>query len=197
MSIVPAALDKTHTNSYGAKMNAWAIAQAAEIIRRLYAQSLPEGVKTTYNVGVIEGGSTVNSIAERCRMLYEYRSEDDTCLTYMKQQLEEILQECRKEGIRAECTILGIRPGLGDLDPAAQEALEQEVLEALCPYQGMKITMSAGSTDANIPLSLGIPAVTLGSIVGEGAHTRQEWVDLRSIPSGIGTILRLFDRYLV
>ena len=183
-------------HSYGDFGRTNAIAQMAEIIRRLYAQNLPEGAKTTYNVGVIEGGSTVNSIAQNCRMLYEYRSESDACLTFMKEQMEEILQRCRAEGIQNECTILGVRPGLGDLDLSEQEKLEKEVKEAIRPYQGTEIRMSAGSTDANIPLSLGIPAVTLGSIIGEGAHTRQEWVDLRSIPAGIGTILRLLDRWL-
>ncbi len=183
-------------HSYGDFGSANAIAQMAEIIRDLYAQKLPEGAKTTYNAGVIEGGSTVNSIAQKCRLLYEYRSESDECLTFMKDQLERILAAYREKGWQIGCEILGIRPGMGELDPDAQNRLEESVIEALRPYTAEEMKKTAGSTDANIPLSRGIPAVTIGTVTGEGAHTREEWVDLDSMPHGIGMILRLMDRYL-
>ncbi|MBQ1325251.1 MAG: M20/M25/M40 family metallo-hydrolase [Solobacterium sp.] len=178
-------------HSYGDFGNDSAIGIMAEIIHDFYRQSLPEQAYTTYNAGVIEGGSTVNSIAQECTLLYEYRSENDECLAYMKKQMNGILERHRKEGIQIECRTLGIRPGLGDLDPDAQARLEEDVKAAM----GTPMKMSAGSTDANIPLSMGIPAVTVGTIVGEGAHTREEWVDLASIPQGLGMVLNLLDRY--
>ena len=182
-------------HSYGDFGNDNAIRIMAAIIQDFYAQQLPEQAYTTYNAGVIEGGSTVNAIAQECTLLYEYRSENDECLAYMKQQMNEILDRHRKEGIRIESRILGIRPGLGELDPDAQARLEEDVKAVLKRHCTKDIQVTAGSTDANIPLSMGIPAVTVGTIEGEGAHTREEWVDLTSITGGLETVLDLMDRY--
>ena len=60
---------------------------------------------------------------------------------------------------------------------------------------GQEPRMEAGSTDSNIPLSLGIPANTIGTVTGSLAHTRQEWVDLASLPTGLALALSLMLSY--
>lgn len=78
-------------HSYSDFGNANAIVQMAEIIRRLYEKTPPASAKTTYNAGVIEGGSTINSIAGECSLLYEYRSEKRECMQEMDAYLNETL----------------------------------------------------------------------------------------------------------
>ncbi|AEB07055.1 peptidase M20 [Coriobacterium glomerans PW2] len=173
-----------------------AIAQAAELVCRLYAIELPDEAKTTCNVGRIEGGTTVNSIAERCELLYEYRSSSASCLKQMRAAMRRVIDGIRAEGVDVEIELVGERPGAGNVDPAALRAWTDANIETMRPWVARDIEECAASTDANIPLSLGVLANTIGTIEGDLAHTREEWVDLTSIPRGIGLVCSLIARYL-
>lgn len=91
-------------------------------------------------------------------------------------------------------SVSGIRRSL--IQPAsalkAHTDLSAEVIREF--YDG-ELDFDAYSTDANIPLSRGIPANTIGTIIGAKAHTREEWVDLDSIPAGMKIVLSLVLHY--
>ena len=164
---------------------------AVEVLSRLvcalYRQHVPRaaGSLTTYNVGVISGGTSVNAIAQRAEMLYEYRSDDPQCTAAMKDKLNIILRENALPDAQVEVTILGERPCGTASDKNAQSELENAALQSLEQYAGTNPRVTAGSTDCNIPLSLGIPSVCFGMYRGEGAHTREEWIEPKSMCQGM------------
>lgn len=164
-----------------------AIAVLSGIVCALYAQRVPEfgGATTTYNVGRIEGGTSVNAIAQQASMLYEYRSDDAAALAEMEEQFRAILGACVPEDARLEIELLGQRPCGGHTDPDAQHALETACFDALSRYAGTVPSLCSGSTDCNIPLSMGVPSACFGIYRGDGAHTREEWVELGSIADGM------------
>ncbi|MBQ1258010.1 MAG: M20/M25/M40 family metallo-hydrolase [Clostridia bacterium] len=172
-------------HSYSNFGNGNAIVQMAEIITRLYEKTPPTGAKTTYNAGVIEGGSTVNSIAGECSLLYEYRSESRKCMQEMDAFLMETLEHFRKKGYDIETEVLGLRPCKGDVDEEKQEALTQKAVKLVEEITLKPASVHAASTDANASLALGIPSVTVGAIVGGGAHTRGEWIKLNCLENAV------------
>lgn len=171
-----------------------AIAVMAELLGRVLSIPLP-GEGTTCNVGRIEGGTTVNSIAARCEALYEYRSGSDEVLCEMRGLLERELDAFRDElarrgtGVEVALELLGVRPGMGPVDEGAQAALVRRCADVMRAASGQEPNAITGSTDANVPLSLGIPACCVGTVRGEGMHTRDEWVELDSLKDGLTTIL--------
>lgn len=169
-----------------------AIAVIAEMIGEIYAIEVPkkEGTKTTYNVGTVEGGTSVNTIAQEARMLCEYRSDDLACLTYMKKRFEEIFSAERAEAA-VEIEVVGERPCAADMDPAALSSLRKLCQAATVQTLGGEPPLPiSGSTDANIPHSLGIPAITMSVWEGAGAHTREEYVVKASLIPGFEIGLR-------
>lgn len=164
-----------------------AIAVLAGLIDALYAQDVPRrnGSATTYNVGMISGGTSVNAIAQQAQMLYEYRSDDAHCLRAMEAQMRAIVKACVQEDAQVTAELIGERPCAARIDPAAQERLQNACCAALGRYTGHMPAISSGSTDCNIPLSMGIPSACFGVYRGEGEHTREEWVELASIESGM------------
>lgn len=164
---------------------------AIEVLSRLtcalYRQNVPHmvGSVTTYNVGVISGGTSINAIAQHAEMLYEYRSNDPQCMAVMKEKLDTILRENALPDAQVEVEVLGERPCGAAADKNAQSELENAALQVLAQYAGTKPQVTAGSTDCNIPLSLGIPSVCFGMYRGEGAHTREEWIEPESMRQGM------------
>jgi acetylornithine deacetylase/succinyl-diaminopimelate desuccinylase-like protein len=148
---------------------------------------VPATPKTTFNVGVIQGGTSVNSIAGEASMEVDMRSEDAKSLATVDAQVQRILRDAlsaenaRWKGSRAAVAQLtlhidtiGIRPTGAQADnaPIIQTAL------AAAKALGFTSATSASSTDANIPISLGIPAMRIGGGGNaEGAHSLGEWYD--------------------
>ena len=168
-------------HSFGAFGNRNAIYYAAKIIDTFYSLKVPDIGKTTYNVGVIEGGTSVNTIAQNCSMMYEYRSNKKEGLAFMDRFFDSVIASFQTFGIEVTVEALGDRPCKGDVDPSG---LTKIVMEASEKY-GYHRTEECGSTDCNIPLSMGIPAVCFGVYEGKGAHTREEWVDVESTRDGM------------
>ena len=153
----------------------------------LYRQHVPRvaGSLTTYNVGMISGGTSINAIAQHAEMLYEYRSNDAQCMMKMREKLETILRENALPDAKVTLKLLGERPCGTAGDPAAQRALETMCIAALERYVGGRKSISIGSTDCNIPLSMGIPSACFGMYRGGGAHTREEWMEPSSLCAGM------------
>ena len=173
-------------HSFGAFGNRNAIAVLSSMIGTLYSVKVPQeaGSKTTYNVGTITGGTSVNTIAQEAEMLYEYRSDNRNCLTKMEDMFRKVVDAYRATGVQVEVELVGDRPCTGDVDPGAHAALIALSTDSIRRVTGMEPVFSSGSTDCNIPLSVGIPAVCLGLVVASGAHTRTETLQLSSLPCG-------------
>lgn len=165
--------------------NANAIAQLSRLVTALYRVEVPPYGRTTYNVGTINGGTSVNTIAQQAEMLYEFRSDDRRGLAYMQQRFEEIVDAFRGDGFCITVENVGDRPCGGDMDLAAQDAMKRRADAAAMGYLGRPIRFKAGSTDCNIPLSMGIPSICLGCCDGDGCHTREEYLDIAGIHPGL------------
>ena len=170
-----------------------AIHLLARMIGELYEIEPPAraGSITTYNVGTIQGGTSINTIAQDAEMLYEYRSNDRTCLEEMRRAFEGVVEKYRGRARGLSVELVGSRPSTGDVDAGEQEALAAQVADIVETVTGVRPRRKPGSTDCNIPLSLGVPAVCVGGYRGGGAHTREEWVELDSLPAGMEIVLRV------
>ena len=184
-------VDTEGGHSYGSFGNRNAIAYLASLIDTLYTMKVPPKGRTTYNVGTISGGTSVNTIAQHAEMLYEFRSDERESLEIMEQHLNAAIDFYRTKGIRVTVTLKGDRPCSGEVDPAREEALMERSAAAIKNYYGYEAAFSAGSTDCNIPLSVGVPAVCVGCVEGSGAHTREEYVEIDSLLPGIKVAFEL------
>ena len=173
-----------------------AIRIASELICALYRIEPPTEKFTSYNVGKISGGSTVNSIAQETEFLYEYRSESENCLQQMKEAMESVIAGFVQEGKEIRVELLGIRPGLGNIDKQRFDAWTKDNIALLKESWTGETDTGAYSTDANIPLSMGIFANCIGTVVGADAHKREEWVDLKSMPTGMRIVISFIEKYL-
>jgi acetylornithine deacetylase/succinyl-diaminopimelate desuccinylase-like protein len=171
-------------HSWGNFGNKSAVLELAELIVSLRDIKLPRKGKTTWNCGVISGGASVNTIAQSAEMLYEFRSDRGENLLLMQERLEDALDACRDRGVRVDCVLAGERPCASGVDSLGQRRLTERCRGAVRDWAGVDAQLEAASTDSNVPLSLGIPAVTLGCYAGGGAHTREEWVDTESLKAG-------------
>jgi acetylornithine deacetylase/succinyl-diaminopimelate desuccinylase-like protein len=173
-------------HSYSNFGNKNAIEFMAKLIECLYEYKIPEdGSKTTYNVGVIHGGTSVNTIAQQAEMLYEFRSDNYDSMLKIKEYFEKVIEEFRHMGIEVSVEVVGERPcGKKDVNDPAQKKLEEFCRSVVAARSGIIPDLNAASTDCNIPLSMGIPAVTVGLCMGGQAHTRQEWIELKSLEPG-------------
>lgn len=148
---------------------------------------LPEDPHSTFNFGVIEGGDSVNSIPAKAIVKVDLRSEQESELNRLENSLRSSMQAgvkeessasvYRNQSLRLDFQALGTRPAgkLSDGSPLVQAIRDAD------RYLGNRSRLERSSTDANIPLSLNIPAVAIGGGGrGGGAHTLNEWYD----PSG-------------
>lgn len=182
-------------HSYSDFGNQSSIYFLSSIIQTLYAIRPPKKAKTTFNVGMISGGTSVNTIAQKASMLYEFRSEDRECLKEMEDFFLSVVDTYRKMNIGVEVETVGIRPCDGDVDAEKLNELTNRSVEIIKAYYDGEVTVSAASTDANIPLSQGIISNTVGTVIGGGAHTRGEWIEIASLNSGLKISLALVMQY--
>ncbi|MBQ9988865.1 MAG: M20/M25/M40 family metallo-hydrolase [Clostridia bacterium] len=165
-----------------------AIYYAARLIKKLQEMSVPLSPKTTYNVGTVNGGTSVNTIAQHCEMLLDLRSEDAACLEAVRDQTFACIESERIDGVTIETECLGDRPVGPNQE---QSALVQHIL-AIRAEMGLSATTVAASTDCNIPLSMGVPSACFGVYLGKGAHTMEEYLELDSLPTGLNLLWRIF-----
>lgn len=164
---------------------------------RFINTKVPAIPRTTFNLGQIEGGTSVNSIPYEAKLKVDLRSEDQDEIT----RLESALRDCVAAGVKDEIdnsrersrgklewkiTQIGSRPG-GEL--AADSALLVALRQA-DECVGNQSRVERSSTDANIPLSLGIEAIALGAGGnGGGAHSLQEWYEPAGRETGLKRVL--------
>lgn len=180
-------------HSYQAFGKPNAINELCGIVREIYAIEVPqrEGERTTFNVGDISGGTSVNTIAQSAKMLCEYRSSDHECLAIMKEKFANIFESARREGVDVNVKLIGERPCAAGVDEAKIEKLTAVCGEIITGVTGKPYTCRSASTDCNIPLSLGITAVCIGVYIGGGSHTREEWVEKKSLIPGVEVAVKV------
>lgn len=178
-------------HSFSAFGNRNAIYYMASLINTLYTIKVPNRGKTTYNVGTISGGTSVNTIAQNCQMLYEFRSSSREDLAEMEAHLNAAVEFYRTKGIGVEVKLVGDRPCSSEVDAAAHQALLDRAKRATKAHFDVDSGTGSASTDCNIPLSMGIPAVAFGAYKGVGAHTREENLDIDSLYPGLKMVFQM------
>ena len=182
-------------HSYGAFGNRNAIAVLSTIINEIYSIEVPKigNSKTTYNVGGISGGTSINTIAQSAKMLCEYRSDNEICLATMKAKFEDIFERAKERCLGINVTLLGDRPCMGEVDLDKINELADVCRSVIESTVGVKVSTHSSSTDCNIPLSLGIPALCIGVWNGGGEHTREEWIEKASVPLGLEVGIKVIE----
>ena len=173
-----------------------AIHYLASMITLLYSIKVPVNgdSKTTYNVGMISGGTSVNTIAQNAEMMYEYRSDDRVCLEKMEKLFKSAVETLRATGVEVEVEKIGDRPCGGAVDAARLQALRDRYCDSVREVLGLDVVCGSSSTDCNIPLSQGFPAICFGVCRSAGAHTLAEKLDMSSLRDGCRLLLDFLSR---
>jgi acetylornithine deacetylase/succinyl-diaminopimelate desuccinylase-like protein len=178
------------------------IAALASALAVLTQTPLPEEPRTTLNLGTISGGTSVNSIPESAQAAVDFRSTSKDELLRLEVALhravEDAVELTNAQAKAAKTQGRGLLEfaidKIGDR-PAAQLPENSPLLEALNAvdrHLGLRTEQRLGSTDANIPLSLGVPALSMGAGgEGGGAHTLAEWYSARDRETGLKRVLLL------
>ena len=167
-----------------------AIHELAKLVVELTALRLPSSPRTTMNVGKISGGTSVNVIASEASFELDLRSEGEQALTELVSAAEKLIHQANKPGVDVEAEVIGQRPA-GELSAGhplvklAQECLRE---------QGLEPSLISGSTDANIPLSKGYPAIVLGITTGGSAHTPREYINTAPTVQGMEQLVNFVKR---
>lgn len=166
-----------------------AIHELGRLIAAIDKIQLPLQPKTTYNVGVIEGGTSVNTIAQTAKMLLDLRSEDPHRLAVLVTEVEKlVLLRQRQRDVTVEMTQIGNRPP-GHI--SRDTPLVQQAATALRFVGSTKVNFIASSTDANVPLSQGFTAVCVGLTESGNAHRLDEYMDSTHLAKGMSQLLLL------
>jgi tripeptide aminopeptidase len=171
---------------FGAPSAIHALVRLAASLSRIEAPTEP---RSTFNIGVIEGGSSVNTIAQRAALLLDLRSAASNGLAQLIGQVEQALAAARAAEPRVsfELETVGDRP-------AGAIAIDHPLVRAASAAyraEGFSATYDIASTDANIPLSRGIPAICVGVTDGENEHRLDEYIEPVRLPAGMRALLRL------
>ena len=184
-------------SDFGAPNPIIALSRAIEVFRQTPVLAAP---KTTFNVGTIRGGTSVNSIPESASMRVDLRSTSMAEIDRLERALRLALEQAvalenrdaaqhgtrRLAVVQSEVLEIGNRPA-GELAPGARLL---KVIRAVDAQLGNTAQVQRASTDANIPLSLGREAIAIGGGgSGGGAHTLQEWYDCHGRDLGLRRIL--------
>jgi acetylornithine deacetylase/succinyl-diaminopimelate desuccinylase-like protein len=168
--------------SFGLVNPAYAMGQAITGMGRI---QVPKTPKTTYNVGVLEGGTSVNSIPHTVAMTVDMRSAGKHELEQLRSAFLALLQpavdaenaarDTREGKVAFEAKLIGDRP----VGQTAEDTDLVQIARAVARAGGKEARLGASSTDANLPMSLGIPAITLGSgFASTRSHSLDESVEL-------------------
>lgn len=151
----------------------------------LYKLKVPATPKTTYSASVVSGGTSVNSIPNEVYMEFDMRSGDPGELAKVEKAFlaivhasvegENAARNAREGKVEAEIKLIGDRPAGSTPATADIVRIASGAIEA----RGLKPSLAYSSTDSNLPMSLGIPAITIGSGGSGGrAHSLDEWIDV-------------------
>ena len=167
-----------------------AVHELAKLVVQLTSRDLPKEPRTTMNVGKISGGTSVNVIASEASLDLDLRSEGQESLAELVSAAEKFIQRANRTGVSVEAEVIGQRPA-GEMNvdhpllKLAQECLHEQGLDAI---------LTTGSTDANVPLSKGYPALVLGISRGGNAHTVQEYIHTAPVEQGMEQLVNFVEK---
>lgn len=167
-----------------------AIHELARVVVQLTALELPAHPRTTMNVGKISGGTSVNVIAAEASLELDLRSEGQEALAELIARAEKLIQQANRHDVRVDAEVIGQRPA-GEISPHHPLVkLAEDCLREL----GIEPVLTVGSTDANIPLSKGYPAIVLGISTGASAHTIHEYINTEPVVQGMEQLLKFVEQ---
>ncbi|HKG28710.1 MAG TPA: M20/M25/M40 family metallo-hydrolase [Thermomicrobiales bacterium] len=159
-----------------------AIHGLSKLIAELDAIPLPRSPKTTLNVGMISGGVSVNTIAPEASCLLDLRSIDESALRRLSDRVTRLVDRSN----RGDAVVYAAEP-IGER-PAGVVAADSPIVQiaaSTLAALGLEPSFDASSTDANVPIAAGIPAVCVGLTTGGNVHRVDEFIDLEPVPNGI------------
>ena len=174
-------------HSYGSFGTPSAIHGLGKIIAAIADMQVPQEPKTTFNVGLIEGGTSVNTVAARASAVIDMRSTDINALEQLAQKVHNIAMAAVGAQLRVEIEVLGERPaGRRPVDDPLTKLVEKTLR-----WLEIEPRRMASSTDANIAISMDMPAVCIGITYGDKAHTVEESIQIEPIARGLTQLVRL------
>jgi acetylornithine deacetylase/succinyl-diaminopimelate desuccinylase-like protein len=167
-----------------------AIHELAKLVVELTSLSLPAHPRTTINVGKISGGTSVNVIASEASLDLDLRSEGQQVLAELVAAVEKLIRHSNRPGVTVEADVIGQRPA-GEISANHPLVLlGKDCLREL----GLEAGLISGSTDANVPLSKGYPAIVLGVTTGGSAHTVHEYINSTPVGQGMEQLVKFVSR---
>jgi tripeptide aminopeptidase len=172
--------------------NPSAIHELADLVVKIKNLSLPIEPRTSINVGMITGGTSVNTVAADASLELDLRSVSPHALQVVVDQVMSLVDEANHKGgepIKVSAEVIGDRPA-GEI--SSDHPLVKLAMESYAT-KGMSAKLNIGSTDANEPLNRGIPAICIGLTTGGGAHTMGEFIDTQPLAQGLVIMVDLIQ----
>jgi acetylornithine deacetylase/succinyl-diaminopimelate desuccinylase-like protein len=161
--------------------NPSAIHELSVVMGDILSLRIPYRRRTSINIGKISGGVSINTIAPHASLDLDLRSESGRVLEMLSRKVENIVHLAKRPGVKFTCEVIGNRE-FGEIPP--DHPLVQIGIDAIS-RQDVEPELLIGSTDANVPLSKGIPAICIGISNGGGAHTIEEYISPDFIQRGV------------
>lgn len=172
-------------HSWGDAGRPSAIHELARLVTRLDALDLTSEPKASLNVGLFSGGISVNTIAPEAVAIIDIRSVSAEALASLVDKVERHIRGIDVPGVSVTSEIVGDRPAGALPSDSGLVPIAIDVLAAL----GMEAVCDASSTDANIPISRGIPSMCIGLTTGGNVHRSDEYIRVRPIATGFAQLL--------
>lgn len=172
-------------HSWGAAGTPSAVHYLAKLVARMDDIELSSDPKTSFNAGTFHGGISVNTISPEASALLDMRSVSSKSLQSLVEQVDGILADEPPAGIRVDVKTVGDRPAGSQPADSILVQIADQVLTDL----GIESRHRASSTDANVPIALGIPSMCIGLTNGDNVHREDEYINLQPIPTGFAHLL--------
>ncbi len=177
-------------HSWGDFPSPSAVHALGDAIHALNHMVIPKEPRSSFNVGEIRGGTSVNAIAQEASFNLDLRSLDTKVLDGLEQDaLRRIRRAAREHSVEVNIQQVGDRPA-GKCDNAWLVALAKEALQSV----NVLTKTAASSTDANAAMAVGLPAIAFGVYQGGDAHRLSEWLEPDSLQTGYRALVELMKR---
>ena len=154
--------------------------------------ALPDGPRWSLNIGRIEGGASINTIAPEAWMELDLRAENGETLESLDKLVFDVVNQHSDNEVTIEVEQIGHRPA-GELP--ADHPLVLAACQALHEAGIRDCLLDSGSTDASLPLSLDLPAICIGLTYGAGAHSMEEYIEIQPLKHGYRALRNTMEAY--